>query len=469
MEHGIPFLPHVVLPYSEDLQEKGREKAMKIFESLAKMWEAKVASDSDESEVKETKSEGMKANLLGEDEEKIMPYFVKKGLKKGEVLLGKDEKFIEPKFVSEKIKQLHKNDLLGQDEMKIQPKFVSEKVKDWKKKEFMGLKKEIKSKKQVVGAEELAVQLLGLSDNEKKEKEKDELEMMKIVNKESEDLEKTVEELIPFLGEGKSKKEIEMKNGKVATPRHVLLSAAKHGKVGSGLKMIKENPVNAKTLDGAMGEEDNSKSDEEEEESIATKEILMQSSKKVFEEAERKIAEEQKMFEEAEKKWELEIKKKAEEEIENSNEKNKKTTEEKEVEEELKKPYDDVFTPPEGAQPTAKPITKEDFKPIFFFDFDDSKEEQIEPKNEGVPKIDKVLSLPLKVKEPVEVFMDEKDSENTFEEMRPEIKPFFQSLDDAILRNKFLKEEKQWMQLKKWASKKLFKANKKGKNSKKVY
>ena len=466
-KHGIPFLPHVDLHKDDTWGERRREKAEKIFKNLAMMWETKINGKSDdllpkkkkqdsyEKEENKKKEESVpKEQLFGKDEKNIMPDFVKEEFEKQRDLLGKDEKFIQPKFVSEELKNLHKIDLLGKDEKDISPKYLED-VKGLQKKEILAFKKELKRKPKLIGAEEYGVDLLGQTNEEKEKAVGKKEKLASVINKESEDLEKTVEELLPFLGKEKEERQQKVELKEIKAPKHVLLTSAVGKKFGNGLKMLNENPVVSKTSEEVKGEEDTSSSDEEEEEMMGTKERLLKSEKEKVEEVEKEFAEEQKLFAEAEKKWESEIQKIVMQEIEKK--KKQKTAEKEEVEEELKEPYETVFTPPDEVTATVEPETKKkgEFNPLLDFKFEDSEDDK------KFPKAEKVLPVPKRVQEPAEIFNHQKEPESEYEEMRPEIQPFFQRLDDVNFRSKFLEEEEQWMKLKQWAAKKLFKPGKK--------
>ena len=385
------------------------------------MWETKPDKKKEESMPKE--------HTIGDDYKEIIPDFVTKDFEKQKSSLGSD-----------KLKDLHKIDLPVKDEESTLPKFIKEELGEFSKKEMLGLDKELKMKEKVPETGKLGEELLGQTDSEKKKQ--DEVELLKMVGKESADLEKTVEELLPFLGD-KTEKE---QDDSVA-PKHVLLT--------SKVERINENPINAKTKEEVQGEEDKSNSDEKEEEMMSTKNRFRESAKTEEKDAMKKVTEEQKVFEEAEKLWESEIQKNAMEEIRKIEAKKHKTAGEMEVDEQS----DEVIA-------TTEPEKKkeEQFKPIIYFNFDEIKDE-FGSEKEDLPKEEKVFPLPTRVQEPASLFKQKKQSESAFDEMSPEIQPLFQRLDDALSRKKILREEKQWMKLKKWAAANLLKP-KKSKDSK---
>ena len=414
---------------------RGNKKKEKIFEGLVKMWESKLVKNKEDSVPKE--------DLFGYNNKKDIPEFVKENPEKEKSTLGDDE-----------LKNLHKIDLSEKVEKTVLPKFVDKEMRDFSKKEMLDLHKELKEKQDLVETGKIGKELLGQTNEEREQKMSEKADLMKIVSKESDDLEKTVEELLPFLGEGVKKEDVKIEPKEIVAPNHGLLT----GKV----EMINQNPIIAKSKEGVEGEEDKSKSEELEEEMMSTKRKFMKSAEKEME-LEKKVTEEQKMFKEAEKMWISEIQKNAMEQIKRFEEKKQKTTEEKEVEEELKEPHDTIFTPPDEVVATVEPETKkeEEFRPIIYFNFDEVTD-GTESKKEDVP-VEKVLPLPRRVKEPASLFNQKKEPGSAFEEMSPEVKPLFQRLDDAMFRKKVLKEEKHWMKLKKWAANNLLK-QKKGKD-----
>ena len=419
------------------------------------------------------------ADLLGKDAKKIVPDFTKEEFKIGKNFFGKDEKFIEPKFVNEEYKKQKgllgkdakkiipdfvwdeyqkenkEGSVLGKDEMKIQPDFVKKDFEGMKKEELLKLQQEMMKKPNFDGAEELSVPLLGQSNDEKVKKGKTKEKIKAMINKESEDLEKTVEELLPFLGERKNEQEIKNKDKlkglkkKEIFPEKVLLTAFAGEHQKKGMKVMNENPAVYKTMEEVKGEEDKSDKDEKEEEVMDTK-------RKLMEDAEKKIIEEQKMFDDAEKMWEAEIQKKALEEIKKS-EQGHKTTEQEEIEEELREPYDDIFTPPDEVATTVVPELKklDELEPILNFQFEDKKD--VDAKKYESKEEEKIFPVPDRVTEPTSIF-NSKQPEDKYQEMREEVKPFFQEIDDADSRQKFLKEEEDWMKVKQLALKTLFRA-----------
>lgn len=430
-----------------------------------------------------------KADLFGKDAKKIVPDFSKEEFKRGKNLFGKNEKFIQPKFVNEEYekqkgllgkdakkiipdfvwdefeKERKEGSLLGKDEMKIQPDFVKKDFEGMKKEELFNLQKEMMKKPNFDGAEELSIQLLGQSNDEKVKKDKSMEKVKAMINKESEDLEKTVEELLPFLGERKN--EQEMKNEdklkglkkKEMLPEKVLLTAFAGEHQDKGMKVMNENPSVYKTMEEVKGEEDKSDKDEKEEEIMDTKSKLMA-------DAEKKTIEEQKMFDDAEKMWEAEIQKKALQDIKKSEEGHEKTTEQEEVEEELREPYDDIFTPPDEVSTTVVPELKklDELEPILNFQFEDKK--AFDAKKYESKKEEKIFPVPERVTEPTSIF-NSKQPENQYQEMREEVKPFFQEIDDADSRQKFLQEEEEWMKVKQLALKTWFRATRNAQRFKK--
>ena len=436
------------------------------------MWEEKAKESAQGQEKVSVDVELKKKPLLGKDDKIIQPKFVNTDFEKLN-MFGKDSKKIIPEFVKEEfekgterkmedkdeLKKLHKIDILGKDEKDIMPDFVKKEFENMKKKEMLVLREELQ-KGPVFTGDEKNVQFLGESDKEKTEQLFKTEKVKKDINKESEDLEKTVEELIPFLGKEKNKNvpenpqkdKAEIKKPAVGmkTPeKHMLTTFVDR------LRVVKVNPANSKSLDEVQGEEDESEVDEKEEEMMSTKEKFAKEANKRLKDAEDRIIAEENEFAEAEKKWEEEIRKKAAEEIQKEKEKeSKKTTEEEEIEEDLHEPTDTTFTPPDDVQTTTEPLVQQEAeKPLLTFDFDDKKEF---PSDKQDTEKEQIFPLPRRVLEPASLFATNKNKGSAFEEMSEDVKPFFQKLDDSSFRQKFLNEEKQWMAIEKWAVNRLY-------------
>ena len=422
MQHNFPFIPYLPLHKDDDQSERRKEKADKIFAGLKKMWKTKLGKKREEPKHEE--------HLLGEDYRMVIPEFVKEEFQKQGSSHGNDE-----------LKNLHKMDHPGKDEERLSPTDADAVSPSTERREMFGLETELKKKQEWVKNGKQEKELLGQSNEEKEINAKDMVAFMKVVNKESDDLEKTVEELMPFLGQETEKNESKIKLTDTKKPMHALLTAEIKKTVGA--------PESSRK--GAELEREEGKINADGMEGMLEKERL----KNAFGESkqvEKEVAEEQKKFEEAEKLWESEIAKNAMEQLKQIEEQEQKTKGKKEVEEELKKPDDVTPTPLNDIATTAAPEIEvdEDFKPIIYFNFDKSKSED-DSKEEEFP-VEKVLPVPQRVEESPSLFKQMKKPESAFEEMSPEIQPLFQRLDDALFRKKLLKEEKQWMKLKKWAS-----------------
>jgi len=416
--HNFPFIPHLALHKDDVWGERRKEKADKIFAGLKKMWKTKLG--------KKNEKPIPEKHLLGEDYRKVIPEFVKEEFQKEGSSHGNDE-----------LKNLHKIDHPEQDGEHLSTKDAGEVLQSTKRRGMFGLEEELKKKQELVntGKEEL----LGQSNEEKQLSAKDLVAFMKVINRESDDLEKTVEELIPFLGQETEKNESKIELTDTKQPMHALLTAEIKKTGGAPESSRKGNERDEDRIyPGGM-------------EGMLERERL----RKAFGESrqvEKEVSEEQKKFQEAEKLWESEIEKNAMEQLKQIEKQEQKAKEKKEVEEELKKPDDVTPTPPDDIVTTAAPEIEvdEDFKPIVYFNFDESKNGD-NSKEEEFP-VEKVLPVPQRVEEPPSLFKQKKKPESAFEEISPEIQPLFQRLDDALFRKKLLKEEKQWMKLKKWAS-----------------
>lgn len=416
---GIPFVP-VMTHKTKEWAKKGKQKALKVFEKLQKMWKLEDKS--------KRPSE--------------MPLF------------GRDEKEIQPKF----LESLHLP-FTGGEEKSIQNLDDKKEVKPVKKVSFIdakllkGIKKE--ADEMVKKAEEVLPMF-----NEEKEKLR---KLYKSSGSKSVSPEEVFKEAKATAEEwGKSPDSILKKNFTADAEGNAEKRMFEEIKLDHVMPFPWGNKwMKPMQKTGAQKEVEHNMDTKKKLESSANEFPLSLESVN-FEEAKKQVIKETKLFEEAEKKWEEEMKKKQEEKMEKKGEIFSKTTKEQEIEEELKQPEDLTFTPPiDEDWPTMAPETMEgtgNQEPSALFKFEE--EDSFFKKK---PSKEILRKAPTEVYEQSSLFEDSSPSQG-FDKISPEAKPFFKDIEPQ---QKYEKETKQWKKIVAFMNSEPFK-NMKNKESKKA-